>query len=106
MSPNERRQSIWQSLCRSRHETIQNLAMEYQVSPRTIRYDINILTLSHPIETIRGRYGGGVKLADWYQPSRKTLSLEQIALLKKVATSLEDDELVVMNSIFSQFAPY
>lgn len=106
MNPNERRQSIWQTLCQRRHETIKNLAMEFEVSPRTIRYDIDILTLSHPIETVCGRYGGGVKLADWYQPTRRALCPEQLRLLKKIATSLEGDELTVLNSIFSQFAPY
>ena len=47
----------------------------------------------------------GVKLADWYHPSKKTLAPEQMALLKKLAPSLEGNDLVIMNSIISQFAP-
>ena len=61
------------------------------------------LTLTYPIETVRGRYGGGIKLADWYHPMQSTLSPLQIALLKKLAPALEGDDLVVMNSILSQF---
>jgi len=102
--PNERRQAIWEALCHRRQETIPNLASEFDVSIRTIKYDIEQLTLSHPIETIRGRYGGGVKVSDWYRPSRSTLCPEQIALLKKLAPSLQGDDLAVMNSILSQFA--
>lgn len=106
MRANERRQSIWQTLCSRRHETVANLAEEHNVTTRTIRHDLSIITLSYPIETVRGRYGGGVKLADWYQPTSRTLCPEQLRLLKKIATSLEGDELTVLNSIFSQFAPY
>jgi len=105
MSVKDRRQDIWLALLDRRQDTIQNLATEFGVSPRTIRYDIDALSLSYPIETVRGRYGGGVKVSDWYHPSRNTLSPEQMALLKKLAPSLEGNDLVIMNSIISQFAP-
>ena len=105
MKPSERRQAIWEALSHKRHETARNLASELGVSLRTIQYDIEQLSLSHPIETFRGRYGGGVKVSDWYRPTRNTLCPEQMALLKKVATSLDGDDLVVLNSIISQFAP-
>ena len=82
-----------------------NLASEFGVSEKTIRRDVEELMCSYPIETIRGRYGGGVKVSDWYRPTRNTLCPEQIALLKKLAPSLEGDDLAVMNSIISQFAP-
>ena len=105
MRPSERRQAIWETLCHRRQETAQNLASEFGVSVRTVWYDIEQLSLSYPIETVCGRYGGGVKVSDWYRPSRSTLCPEQIALLKKLAPSLQGDDLVVMNSILSQFAP-
>ena len=50
--------------------------------------DVEELMCSYPIETIRGRYGGGVKVSDWYRPTRNILCSEQIALLKKLAPSL------------------
>ncbi len=106
MTTNERRQQLLEVLCRRRHDTTENLAAEFGVSERTIRRDIEELTLSYPIETVCGRYGGGVKVADWYHLDRKTLSPEQTALLKKLAPSLQGNDLAVMNNIISQFAPY
>jgi hypothetical protein len=61
--------------------------------------------LSHPIEAVCGRHGGGIKVSDCYQPKRRALNPEQTALLKKLAASLGDSERKVMNSIIVQFAP-
>ena len=105
MSPSERRQEIMDVLCRRRHDTYDNLAREFGVSKRTIRYDIEMLTISYPIETVCGRYGGGVKVSDWYTPSRKTLNAEQADLLKRMASTLQGHDLAVLSSILTQFAP-
>ena len=106
MRPNERRAAIFDALCIRRHDTVENLASEFGVSEKTVRRDIEELSCSYPIETVRGRYGGGVKVADWYHQNRKTLSPEQAELLKRLAPSLEGNDLAVMNSIISQFSPY
>ncbi len=58
MTPGERREAILHVLCQRRHDRIANLAHEFGVTERTIKSDIEELTLAHPIETIRGRYGG------------------------------------------------
>ncbi|MBP3652535.1 MAG: DeoR family transcriptional regulator [Clostridia bacterium] len=105
MTQTERREAIREYLFSERFANIENLANEFGVSKRTIRYDVEALTCLYPVETVRGRYGGGVKLADWYHPSRSKLAPEQMALLKKLAPSLNGSDLVVMNSIISQFAP-
>ena len=105
MSPNERRNNIYAELRAQRHLNINYLAEKYSVNEKTIRRDIDELTLTYPIETVRGRYGGGVKLSDWYHPTRTTLCPEQVALLKKLAPSLQGDDLAVLNSILTQFAP-
>ena len=105
MNQMDRREAIKRILETRTSETVAHLAAEFNVCPRTIRYDVDVLSLSHPLETIRGRYGGGVKLPDWYHPTRTTLCPEQVALLKKLAPSLQGDDLAVMNSILSQFAP-
>ena len=105
MSPNERRNNIYAELRAQRHLTIDYRAEKYSVNEKTIRRDIDELTLTYPIETVRGRYGGGVKLSDWYHPTRTTLCSEQVALLKKLAPSLQGDDLAVLNSILTQFAP-
>ena len=106
MSPNERRQRLIEVLCQRRQDTMANLAEEFGVNERTIRRDIEVLTLSYPLDTVCGRYGGGVKVADCYHLNRKVLSPEQAALLKKLAPSLQGADLAVMNTIISQFSPY
>ena len=106
MRPNERRAMILDALCIRRHDTVENLASEFGASEKTIRRDIEELSCSYPIETVRGRYGGGVKVADGYHQNRKTLSPEQAELLKRLSPSLKGDDLAVMNSIISQFSPY
>lgn len=56
MTPSERREAILRVLCQRRQDKIDNLAEEFGVSVRTIKNDIEELTLAHPIETVRGRY--------------------------------------------------
>ncbi len=104
MTPSERREAILNVLCKRRQETVQNLAYEFGVSVRTIKYDIEELTLAHPIETVRGRYGGGVKVADGYYVGRKYLKPSQQELLKKLAEQLSGEDKAVMDSIFHDFA--
>lgn len=104
MGPNERRMEIIETLCHRRHETMSNLAFEFGVSIRTIRNDIDILSLSYPLETIRGRYGGGVTVTDGFYLNRKYLKPAQQELLERLSAQLSGDDLAVMNSIFKDFA--
>lgn len=104
MRANERRAAILEILCRRREETMQNLADEFHVTRRTILSDIDELTLSYPIQTTRGRFGGGVKVADGYYIGRKYLKPSQLQLLQRLAGSLTGSDLSVMNSILSDFA--
>lgn len=104
MTPSERREAILNVLCKRRQDTIANLAHEFDVSVRTIKYDIEELTLAHPIETIRGRYGGGVKVADGYYIGCRYLKPNQQELLKRLSEQLTDEDKAVMDSIFRDFA--
>ena len=106
MTAIERRDAILDRLCVRRHDQVKNLAEEFGVSEKTIRTDIEVLACSYQIETVRGRHGGGIYVADGYHRGRKTLSPEQAALRKKLAPSLEGHDLEVMNSIINQFASY
>lgn len=81
-----------------------NLAFEFGVSIRTIRNDIDILSLSYPLETIRGRYGGGVKVTNGFYMNRKYLKAEQKELLERLGAQLSGNDLAIMNSIFKDFA--
>ena len=100
---NDRQQQIINLLCQRRSDTVQNLAAELGVCERTIRRDIEELTLTHPLETVRGRYGG-VKMADWYFQDRPKLSPKQTALLKRLAVGLHGEDLDEMNQILARFA--
>ena len=101
MSPSERRNEILHLLCERRHETTINLAAEFGVSERTIRADLVVLSCCYPIQTARGRFGGGIYLPDWFHMKSHTLSLEQQALLMKIRETLAGDDLQVMNSILA-----
>mgnify|MGYP003589247321 FL=1 len=104
MGPNERRQEIMETLCHRRQETMNNLAFEFGVSIRTIRNDIDILSLSYPLETVRGRYGGGVRVMDGFYMNRKYLKPEQRDLLVRLRASLSGKDLGIMNGILQEFA--
>lgn len=100
----ERRQQILELLCQRRKDTMQNLAAERGVSERTIRRDVEILTRSYPLETVCGRYGGGVRVADWYHLDRQRMSPRQTALLRRLAADLRGEDLEVMEQILLKFA--
>ena len=104
MGAAERRQQILELLCQRRKETVSNLAAELGVCERTIRRDIETLTLQYPIETCCGRYGGGVKMADWDHRDRRRLTPRQAALLRRLAADLQGEDLEDMNQILIQFA--
>ena len=105
MSLSERRQRLLEVLCLRRHDTYDNLAHEFNVSKMTIRRDITALTCSYPIETVRGRYGGGVRVRGDYLPYRKTLNTKQVTLLIRLSAQLDGDDLATISSIIFQLAP-
>ena len=105
MSADERRQRILEKLCLRRQDTYRNLASEFGVSRETIRHDIVLLMCSYPIETVRGRYGGGVRVKADYLPLRRTLNKKQVKLLVKLSAQLDGDDLATISSIIFQLAP-
>ena len=104
MGVNERRQEILETLYHRRKDTMANLAFQFEVSIRTIRNDIDLLSLSYPLETVRGRYGGGVSIMDGFHLNCKYLKPEQKELLDRLSVNLHDNELAVMKSIIKGFA--
>lgn len=103
ITPTERRMEIIKVLCQRRYETMGNLAEEFGVTSRTIRNDIDYLSLSYPLETIRGK-GGGVKVIGNFNLDRKYLNSQQESLLERLKDSLSGQELFIMNSILNDFA--
>ena len=102
-STTERRQLIIENLCRRRKDTVDRLAEEFGVSRRTIRYDLEVLQCSYPIETVKGG-GGGVRVMDGYYIGMKYMTDSQTALLNKLSENLSGDELETMQSILKTFS--
>ncbi len=69
----ERKLEILKVLNNRRKETISNLAIEFGVSERTIRRDIEDLSLRFPIYTVQGRYKGGVHIMEGVEIDKKLL---------------------------------
>ena len=99
----DRRQMILEALSDRRQETVENLAAEFGVSKRTIRYDIEILGCSAPIYKVQGG-GGGIRVADGWYVGRRYLRSEQEQLLRELMDGLQPDQQKTMQSILSAFA--
>ena len=92
----ERRDALMQVLARRKHDKISNLAFEFGVSERTIRRDIEILSLTEPIRTEAGRYGG-VFVLDSYYKSKKYLSAIQEATVQKLINYAQNEPLNLLS---------
>ena len=110
METAERRSEILKILCRRRHETINNLASEFGVSERTIRRDIEVLSLTKPIDTQTGRYGG-VYILDGYSMDRMYMNAEELAVLQKLScivkervSLLTEEEIRILDSIIMDYS--
>ena len=82
MNALERRQAILELLCERRFEKMENLAFEFSVHECTIRRDIQELSLSYPLYTKTGTYGG-VYVMDGFNLRTKYLNIKQKELLEK-----------------------
>jgi predicted DNA-binding transcriptional regulator YafY len=103
VNANDRRLEILRVLCERKFETISNLANEFGVCIRTVKYDIEALSLSHPICTTSGN-GGGVSVVEGYRLGMKYLNDPQRSLLEKLSETLSGDELATMQSILKTFS--
>lgn len=106
----ERRVEIMRILYRRRYEKISNLAQEFGVSERTILRDIESLSITEPIYTQCGKYGG-VYVMDEYNINRMYMKDEEIEVLHKLLSSIEnkagcdldDKECNILKNIISQY---
>lgn len=110
MGTAERRTEIMRVLCRRRHETISNLAEEFGVSTRTILRDVEVLSVTEPIYTQCGKYGG-VYVTDDYSMTRMYMTERELAVLHKLSKLAEEkaicklsiQENKLLQSIISQY---
>lgn len=103
MTASERRQAIIRVLCKRKRETIENLAVEFDVTTRTILRDIVELSLSYPIYTLPGKYYGGVYIAEDYYLGKQYLSDEQLKLIISLQDKVDDDQRRILESIVRDF---
>lgn len=108
MGTAERRNAIMKTLCRRRHETVQNLASEFGVSERTIRRDIEVLSETEPIYTQTGRHAGGVYVVDGYSKDRMYMTDAEMSVLCKLydsaqATILSKQETELLRRIITNY---
>ena len=103
MTASERQQEILCVLVKRRQAKTEDLAAILGVTERTIRSDVTTLSLKYPIETVKGRYGGGIRLAGWFRPDRKVLAQEQIDAIRKAAPFLQGEDRQALLSILAQF---
>ena len=105
MKAADRRNLILAKLRNGGCMAMQDFADAFGCSRQTVIKDIEALSISYPVITIRGRYGGGVKLADWYHPKESYLSAKQLEVLTRLANSAAPEDRTVLNSIMDQFGP-
>lgn len=94
----ERRKEIMRILCRRRFETISNLAEEFGVSRRTIRRDIDILSITEPIYTQSGRYQGGVYVMAGYYIDQMYMSDKELDVLHKLDNCISLKEKCILTN--------
>ena len=98
----ERRIAIIKYLCKCRETTVAHLSVKYGVSERTIRRDLLLLSLHHPIDVRQGN-GGGVFIVGDYGLDKRYLKEGQEDLIKKYVEEVPDDEKEILLSILSDF---
>lgn len=101
MRTNERRIRLWLIVFRRKKVSVRELAEELEVCARTIRYDIAYMIGTYPIETVRGKYNGCVKLEDLDIKLNDYLTDKQIDFLLRVWSGLQDDDARIMWDIIT-----
>lgn len=102
-STTERRQEILYFISDRRRTTYQQIAEEFNICYNTARNDVEVLMCSHPIEPVKGK-GGGIRAMDGWYASRRYMTDEQEALLRKLAAGLQPEDQKTIESILASFA--
>ena len=98
----ERRHLILNILCERRHETIENLALEFSVHRNTIQKDVEVLSFYFPLYTTKGT-GGGVHIVEGFRFGTRYLTDKQYELLERLLEMLEGADKEVLNTIIKTF---
>ncbi len=85
MDAMERQCQMIEILCDAKMRIkMRGLASRFNVSIRTIRTDVDVLSLTYPIQTTRGRYNGGIGFIDGYRPKNARLTPTQRDFLYRI----------------------
>ena len=101
MTAFERRKEILRILRLRKFEKVDNLAFQFSVTPRTIKRDVEMLSLTESIYTQQGRYGGGIYYDDFEE--KTTPTAKKIELLKKLKSYCSPDELITLRRIMKDY---
>lgn len=112
MEPPARRKNILRLLCRRGNMKMKDLAGEFGVTRRTIERDIGIISLTEPIYTKTGRYGGGVYIQEDYMPTDMYITYNEAKILKNllncaengVACKLTPVEIALMSKLINDYS--
>ena len=100
MKASKRQELIWHMLKARRYDTAAHLAEEFHVSIRTIHSDMKEIMLEHPVDAIRGRYGGGYRVMPWFQERGGVIGQHHIDALKHaVILAVPEDRPYIMEVI-------
>lgn len=111
MGTAERRMELLKTLCKRKFDTISNLAFEFGVSERTIRRDIQILSLQEPIYTQTGRYNGGVYILNSFSTDKTYFSDKESDVMRRVLDilmyekqiSLSEEDISIVKRIVTNY---
>lgn len=83
--------------------TYAELMREFGTSRSTAKRDIEQLSLSLPIKTVNGRYGG-IFLDPMYNPNKIYLSSKEEIFLQRLLPGLQPEDQETMMSILRKFS--
>lgn len=102
MDAMERRCQIVEILCDAKIRVkMRDLASRFNVSVRTIRTDVDVLSLTYPIQT---RYNGGIGFIDGYRPKNARLTPIQRDFLYRIMCKVSKSDQEIVQSILHDFA--
>ena len=102
MDAMERRCQIIEILCDAKMcVKMRDLASRFNVSIRT---DVDVLSLTYPIQTTRGRYNGGIGFIDGYRPKNARLTPTQRDFLYRIMRKVSKSDQEIVQSILHDFA--
>ena len=99
----ERRQLLLEVLCERRHDKIGNLAFELGVNEKTIRRDIQELSLSYPIYTECSRGKAGVYIEENYYLGKQYLRPEEEELIQRLIAEKTGEDQARLIRIYKRF---